>query len=291
LAAPRPAPLKPGEKNPVNVAAAALLLEYNKAMKEKNGEGLRDKCDYFGKEKPAGVSAETILPALERRLAPDVRADSYVKWQLLSGIEGKFPPEMKAKSLAAYRAAAQPHQHPGLAKGNLDRILNRVGIMKKEAEPDINKEYGDAIAQYRYAIEPILEYRDELYAKLNPDFDVYLAGLADLYDRVIAGAPANEFWTNMSTSMRSWAITAKDPRQVKQVASVIQKIRETNADQRHRPYGKVGWTDKGLVWQTEASIRDDKSLEDTATWLAEQGNNPGGGLGFKDALEEKKPKK
>ncbi len=292
-------PARPGDKNsgPVIAAGNALLLEYNKIMKDKKGEGLREKSDYFLKDKPEGVTPEAVLIGLERRFSPDGRAEAYIKWQLLSGVEGKFPPELKARAIKAYRAAPQPLRHPGLAHSDLDRTLNRVGIMKKDAEADINKEYGDVIKSYRLSGDPILDYRDELYSRLSPDFDTFSAALGDAYERVTAGAPANEFWSNIATAMRGWSLSAGDPRQVRMAASAVEKIRETNKDERYRPYGKVAWNEStsfmGLKWVTEASIRDDKSLEDTVTWLNEHANSPagGGGLGFKDQIEDKKPKK
>ncbi|MEZ0265758.1 MAG: hypothetical protein ACAI43_13595 [Phycisphaerae bacterium] len=284
----RPVPLKPAERMAVQTAANALLLEYGKAMKEKKGELPREKSDYFPEAKPAGVTPETVLDGLAKRHSSDPRADAYVKWQLLSGISGQFPPELKSKALAAYQAAPRPPAHPGLGKMNLDRALNRVGIMKKEAEGDINKEYSTGVSQYLSNIDVILEYRDELYARLPVDFDTYVAGLNDVYERVTAGAPANEAWGKISAALRGWAITAKDPKQVMRVAGVITKLRETNKDDRNRPYAKVTWTDQGLKWSAESPIRDDKSLEETAAWLAEQAKNPGGGLGFKDPTEKKK---
>ena len=46
----------------------ALVKEYQTSLKEKNGEGLREKCDYFSTgEKPEGLTPEVILAALESR--------------------------------------------------------------------------------------------------------------------------------------------------------------------------------------------------------------------------------
>src|SRR3954453_8491882 len=106
-AAPAAAPTKPGSTpaatakpgpSPVAPAIAALVKEYQTSFKEKKGEGLREKCDYFASDKPDGVTPDVILAALDKPIpgAADSRAEAYVKWQLLSGIPGKFPDELKA---------------------------------------------------------------------------------------------------------------------------------------------------------------------------------------------------
>ena len=81
---------------PVQIASAALLKEYQTVMKDKKGEGLREKCDYFTQNKVEGLTPELILAAIEKPSSPDPRADAYVKWQLLSGVGPKFPDTLKA---------------------------------------------------------------------------------------------------------------------------------------------------------------------------------------------------
>src|SRR4051812_17991240 len=81
----KPASPAKAPASPVAPAIAVLLTEYQTVMKEKNGEGLRTKCDYFSQNKPGeGVNAEAILAELTKPQSDDARADAYVKWQLLS---------------------------------------------------------------------------------------------------------------------------------------------------------------------------------------------------------------
>jgi len=127
-----------------------------------------------------------------------------------------------------YRRAPVPGNHPGADRMALERLLNRVGISKAEAEPDINKEFGDVITKYRQQIEPILAYRDELYARLPAGYDTLVAGLSDVYDRVSHGAPANEFWTTVSAGVRSWALTSNDARQMQNLAAAIDSSRPSS---------------------------------------------------------------
>src|SRR5690242_17033506 len=179
---PSAAAAKPAA-SPVQPAIAALLKEYQTAMKDKKGEGLREKCDYFSQNKTEGITPEVILAALEKSISADPRADAYVKWQLLSGVEGKFPEELKARALRVYKMAQfLPFDHPGKNHADLQRKLQRIGIHNADAEVPINKDMVEAINQFRLAAEPILSYRDELYARMPGGFETLQMGLSDIYD-------------------------------------------------------------------------------------------------------------
>jgi hypothetical protein len=293
-------PAKPGP-SPAMQASAAILKEYQAVMKDKKGEGLREKSDFVDNsngaltaEQVTALTPDAVLAALEKPVpgASDPRAEAYVKWQLLSAVKGKFPDEFKARAVAVYRRAPQPTSHPGADRTALERTLNRVGITKQEAEPGINKEFGDAVARYRIHIEPILSYRDELYARLPQGFETLTAALEDVYARVSRGAPANEFWTSVSSAIRSWALTSGDAKQIAQLGKAVNKLREFVTTEKNRPYYRVMWAteDKytGLKWMAESTIQNDKSMEDIATWLEERAKNPGGGLNFKEPEDPKK---
>jgi hypothetical protein len=273
--------------SPVPAAVAALLKEYQSVMKEKKGEGLREKCDYFTTSPAEGLTPEVILVALERPVTTDPRADAYVKWQLLSGVQGKFPDALKARAIQVYRRAPVPQAHPGMGHADLDRKLSRIGVMKSEAEMPINKEFGDAINAYRAQIEPILEYRDELLARLPDSYDTYVAALSDVYDRVSRGAPANGMWTTLSGAIRAWALTCDSAAQMRQLAAAVTKIEATVKDERYRPYNRVIWTKNdsytGLKWNAEGTITNDKAITELSEYLLEHAKNPAsGGLKFKD---------
>jgi hypothetical protein len=279
---------KTSSSNPVQLAAAALLKEYQTVMKDKKGEGLREKCDYFTTNKVEGLTPELILAALEKPISPDPRADAYVKWQLLSGAPSKWPDALKARALKVYRAAPVPKSHPGLDHSGFDRALNRnIGVMNKDAEMPVNKEVAEKIRQYRDAIEPILSYRDELYARLPVAYDTLVAGLSDVYTRASAGAPANEFFATVAAASRSWALTSNEAANMRQLAGAIDKLRTFVKDEKNKPYYRVIWAKEdnytGLKWLSEATIQNDKAMEEAATWLMEHAQNPGGGgLKFKN---------
>ena len=64
------------ETSPAAPAIAALLSEYQAAMKDKKEESLRAKSDYFNKQKTAGITGEVILNEIEKSISTDPRADT-----------------------------------------------------------------------------------------------------------------------------------------------------------------------------------------------------------------------
>ena len=284
----------PKEQGPVQIAIKEILDEYNKIMKEKKGEGLREKCDYFSKGKPDGITAESVLAALEKPIQGALpRAESYVKWQLLSGFEGKFPDALQSRANKAYRSAPQLTMHPGMEKQKMQRLLTgQIGISNKDAEAEVNKEYVEAINRYRHEVEPMLEYRDEFYSRLNPGVESFQSGLLDLYARVSTGAPSTEFYNSLSGAIRSWATTASDARALSQMAEAVHQIYTYAKEPRNQPIYRVMWVEnndfKGLKWQEQGTIQQLKTLEEFSDWLVEKSKNPGGGgLGFKDEKGKK----
>jgi hypothetical protein len=285
-------PAKPAV-SPLQPAITALLKEYQDAMKKK-GEGLREKSDYFAQNKPEGVTPETVLAALEKPIGTDPRAEAYVKWQLLSAVEAKFPDELKARALKVYRNAPAPSKHPGADHQDLERKLRRIGITKSDEETPINNDLGAAIKEYRMAIEPILSYRDELYSRMPSGYETLAVALSDVYDRVSKGAPATEFWKNVMGSIRSWALASSDSAHMHELAGAVSKLYTIVKDDRNKPYYRVMWIkeDKytGLRWQGQATIDQEKYMDELATWLDEHAKNPGAGLNFKEE-DPKKMKK
>jgi hypothetical protein len=287
-----PPPAKPGP-SPVAPAVAALVKEYQTSLKEKKGEGLREKCDYFtSAEKPEGVTPEVILAALEKPIpgAGDARAEAYVKWQLLSGVAGQFADELKPRAIKAYRSAPQPSDHPARNHKALDQKLYRIGLFNADREVDINKELSEAIAQYRLYVDPILEYRDEFYKRLPGGYDTLVAGVQDTFDRVSHGAPATEFWKTVGGQIRAWALTASDAGKLHEMAGAVIKLNEYVKDERNKPYYRVIFSQDpkngGLKWQPQSTIEQEgRYVGELGDWLDERAKNPsesGGALQFKE---------
>lgn len=300
-AAPAAAPTKPGASTPAGKpgpspaapAITALVKEYQTSLKEKNGEGLREKCDYFSTgEKPEGLTPEVILAALEKPIpgAADPRAEAYVKRQLLSGLDGKFSDALLPRAIKAYRAAPVPRDHPARNHRVLDQKLYRMGVFKADLEVGINKELTDAITQYRLYVDPILDYRDEFYRRLPGGYDTLVAGVQDTFDRVSHGAPTTEFWKTVGGQIRAWALTASDPNKLREMAGAIVKLNEYVKDEQNKPYYRVIFStdakNGGLKWQPQSTIdQEGRYVGELGEWLAERAKNPsesGGGLQFKE---------
>ena len=98
----------------VNLAIADLTREVTAHQVEPKSP-LREKSDYFLEKKSPGVNHEEILAAMNRSsLVPGVAADTYIKWQLLSGIQGKVEDRLASKLLSAYASAPLLYMRPGL---------------------------------------------------------------------------------------------------------------------------------------------------------------------------------
>jgi hypothetical protein len=264
------APTKPP---PAATAIAALLAEYQAAMKDKKEDSLRSKCDYFLKEKNAAITPEIILTELEKQISPDGRAASYVKWQLLSGIDGHFSDALTPRAIRAYRNAPLPADHPGINHDALQKALNRMGANKQDLEVPINKELNEHIDQYKVTIKPYLAYRDEFYNKLTPSYEMFEAAFFDMYTRASHGADAYDMWRDMDKSIRAWALKSNEAQHMAALSADLAKLYKLVNDDKNKPYYRVMWMKdrygEGLKWQGEGTAGNTKSMGEISDWLAE----------------------
>src|SRR4051812_28458017 len=133
--------VKPPEKTPqglvpykpkgfaVTAAIQALQKEFAAHAKEPQKNKLRDKSDYFKANPSPDATPELIMKGLEGSVSGGYAAEAYVKWQLLSGIEGKFPDDLVKRAVAVYRRAPSPANHPGLDHRTANRAI--MGIKKE----------------------------------------------------------------------------------------------------------------------------------------------------------------
>jgi hypothetical protein len=260
----------------VNAAAAALVKEAQAALSDSGAATkpkLREKSDYFGATPPADITPEAIVMALDRSQSSDARVDGYVKWQLLSGVSGKFAPELVPKALSAYRRAPEPYNHPGLNRGPLQSKLFRIGITRKESIGPLNEEFGAAIDKFNKQNQYILHYRNDMYAHLpgSDNGDAMMAGLEDIFVRVRHGINSKDIWDAVSSSMQGWSVTA-EARQRNSMISALESLLATVRSDRCKPFVKVTWSDDpktgGLHWQEEAPLWD-KPIEDQIASMKE----------------------
>jgi hypothetical protein len=261
-------PAKPAAPDPksiaaVNAAAAALVKEAQAAFKEKEPK-LRDKSDYFGAMPPPEITPEAVAAVLEKPIYSDRRIDCYVKWQLLSGVPGKFPDELAPKVIAIYRRAPEPLSHPGLDRAQLQSHLFRVGITKKEKVEEVNSEFKPAVERNAADNLYILRYRTSLFMHLPTSGDAFMAGLADVYTRVQHGVGAKDVWDALAGSLQGWSLTADAP-QRNAVSGALTQLLAAARDARNKPYVRVEWNGEGktpgMVWHEEPPIAE-KTIQD-----------------------------
>ena len=277
--AKKPAAPDPKAIAAVSTAATALMKEATAGLKDKT-ENLREKCDYFTEKPSPDITPEAILIGLEKSQSGDPRMDSYVKWQLLSGISGAFPDELAARAITAYRRAAEPFNHPGLEHAQLAKTLNRIGIMKKDKVGEINKSFGETVDKNTKDNLYILHYRKEFYSHLPVSGDSLMAGLEDTFSRAKHGIPVDDMWTAVSGSIQSWSLSAES-RQRDSVLQAMNQLLTTARSERSKPYVKVEWNEDaknlGLHWKDEMVVDDKKvqamidSVRESARMLGEVG--------------------
>ena len=274
-------PIAPDPKATAAVAnaTAALVKEATAGLKDKTGK-LREKSDYFVEKPSADVTPDAILAALEHSLSSDRRMDAYVKWQLLSGVSGRFPEEFVPRAIAVYRRAPELVSHPGLDRTQLTRNLNRMGMMKREKMGEINLSLSASADQVTGENQYVLHYRKELYAHLPVSGDSLLAGLDDIFARVQHGVPAGDMWIAVSGSIQSWSLTA-DSRQLNSVIQSMVQLLSTIRSDRAKPYVKMEWSEDpknfGMHWKDQMAIEDGKvqamidSIRESAKMLGDSG--------------------
>jgi len=285
-AAEKPAVAPATPKRPVNLApqVAELQKEWQANQKDPKASKLRAKPDYFKEHPNPEVTPEAIIKALEGGVAGGPGAEAYVKWQLLSGIPGKFPDDLVRRALAVYHRAPELESHPGFNRRELKRAI--MGKKTRDAA-EIQKELSEVVSEVKDRNDVILDYRNELYAKLPGRLEVYQAGLEDAADRAGRGLNATSIFDNVSAGLRGWAIGDAKPGQVNGMIAAIRRLREMITREDARPYAKIG-DDKGMAkWDVAGYAIDPKKIDELIQFLENNAAGAaGGGLKFKDPKDK-----
>jgi hypothetical protein len=259
-----------------NKPAASITQAITTLSQEFKSNKPREKSDYFGKTPPSDITPEAVLQALERPVPGGAQLEAYVKWQLLSGVPGKFSEDLVKRALAVYRRAPYPAEHPGLDRRTLDRT---VGGMQKSEMPAANKEFSALIERVNQANAPILGYRAALFERLPNQYESFQAALADLELRVSHGLKSDRFFDTVAAGIRSWAINAKAG-QLNTIGNNLIDLKAATDHKSAKPYTQI-FEDKGVKWKTDTPI-DPKKLDALIAFLEQAAQSPAGGLKFKD---------
>lgn len=301
-AASRPATLpviSPAEQakaaNAAIAQAVALLTKEAQAWIKDPNSKLREESDFFiSEENPAGLDLvgkltnEALLAALERNIGADGRVDHYVKWQLLSGIQGRFnDPRRATRAVAIYKRIPQPQEHPGARKGNLDQMIERSKGNRQEYER-LAAEWNTRVQPIRQAAQLNFEYRSALLSTLPPSPEVFDLELQDAYNRALAGWNASEFIEMINGAIRTWASQGAAAKDISKVADLVRRFKDaTTGDGMKRNFQevhqKLDWSDKDgeMFWRLEwPRLGDDDALKDLIEYLQTKADRPG--LKFND---------
>lgn len=279
-----PAPATP--KKPVSLAPqiAALQKEWQANQKDPKANKLRPKPDYFKENPNAEVTPEVVVKALEGSVSGGTGAEAYVKWQLLSGVPAKFPEELVKRVVAVYHGAPELESHPGFNRRELKRAI--MGKKTHDAM-ELQHELSEAVGQVKDHNDVLLDYRNELFAKLPGKLEVYQAGLEDAADRAGRGLNASGIFDNVSAGLRSWAISDAKPGQVGGMIGAVRRLRDRVTREDARPYAKIG-DDKGMAkWDVGNYAIDPKKIDELIQFLENNAAGAaGGGLKFKDSKDK-----
>jgi hypothetical protein len=213
------------KKAAVTAVAAAVkkLTDEVQAHKKDPKVSLRAKSNYFIENKSADVTPEEILNAMNRSLATDAASDAYIKWQLLSGIEGKVDVKLASKLLSAYSAAPVLFTRPGLEAGEKHRLDKEIRGLAQNDLAKYNQEFQKQVAETASNNEPIIVYRADVYAHLPGSGEAILAGLEDGAARAGRGIDADKHMKGVLAQITTWSVSAS-PQEVRSVSGLLRQL-------------------------------------------------------------------
>lgn len=242
---------------PVKVSAKELQ-DFHKAIEPLIKEGaeaftpkdpkapgkLREKSDFFeGGKLPEGLTTDIVLAGLVQQQSTDPRVDAYVKWEALSGLPAKFPDEMVARAVEAYRAAPKPMNHPGLDHAGFQAQLQKAGLTKdRKAVEQVNDVLDKMNAQYETNVDTIIKYRNEMINRLPTETSTVQAEVEDLYYRCLAAVPSKPMFDALREKVKLWSATAK-PADINSVIPALSKIRDTVMNKKYEAYSRAEWSE------------------------------------------------
>lgn len=206
-------------------AVQFLLREYAQHLRDPQST-VRSGSTYFQDRPAPDVSEQSITDQLRLKLNSDNRVDAYTKWQLLSGIASPAKPSIVIRLVAAYVSAPAPAVLPGVdAMSRQIFERERAVVIHEENVDDLDKEIRDRQGRMGQANQPIIAYRDELFARLPPTYDALAAGLQDLNVRLGAGADFESLQTHVMDGLAKLTNDPKaTPAQLNALALALSKL-------------------------------------------------------------------
>jgi hypothetical protein len=270
----------------VDAAIRALSREWNAAQSGGKVK-LRQTCNYFKQNHSDDVTAEAIVSALERGTHDESPQAYYVKWQLLSGVEGSVPDELAPRAITIYRNFSTLESQPGMKQDSRSDLELRRRGCQESGVADLNKHIADLQAKANAANEPILEFRDELFSRLPPSYDAIAAGFEDAHNRLKAGADTKTILDKSATATQQWMAKAN----AQQLRAMADSLKALEKERGTQYYDSASWSESSrkVTFYRKSPTLDKRTLDELAGQLAAQAENPTpGGLKFKDEKKDEK---
>ncbi len=214
-------------------AVAALIKQFQGHLTDPTETSIQKTSDWFLVNPDPAITQEAILDALKGKLAikltppketpplttqqmefKKLAAEGYVKWQLLSGIPGKFDKANVNEAANIYKSIATVAPlipRPGMSpqdRANWENLMRRAG---PNDVAGFNKMITDTNAEVKEANYYMVEFRNEFYARLPSAPDTFKLGLDDAFQRTQIGADHSKLLSAVSQGIRNWAYGGDAP--------------------------------------------------------------------------------
>ncbi|MGB7157773.1 MAG: hypothetical protein WBD40_06885 [Tepidisphaeraceae bacterium] len=256
-------------------AITMLSKEIEPALRA-GADAPREQSDYFQQHPAADLPAQAVVAALRRSSGGDPRVAAYVKWQLLSGLPSALDPKMAAELLQAYRAAPAPLPRPGMDKDDRDELERLVRNAKEDDEERVTEQFAQRVAAVERDNLYILKYRDALFKRLPPGYDMVAAGFEDAIARINAGADAGEHTRAVCKAASEWAAGTAPPPQVEQMRSMSRAVAQLQKKKGQDFYSKVYFSKSSgkLQWsKSQESLAGIAQIEELREFLDDKIRN------------------
>ncbi len=185
----------------------------------------KTKCEYL-KSQAGQVDQKDLVDALSRRLNKHAAVDSYIKWQLLSVQETQFDESYLKQMVDLYRRLPVPPARLGSSQETEQQLQQSIKSLTEEKKDEIdkiNKQWSEKVGQQEKVFLPMIELRNELYARLPKTTESVRAGLDDVQARTDAGYETDPFLKKVAGDLRVLAAGMK-PIEVKQWITLLQHV-------------------------------------------------------------------
>ena len=189
-----------------------MKREYGAFVRNPEAAPLRTACDYFKEDAAGTIPPDAVLAALEQRMAGNARESAYVKWQLLSALPAELDAPTVERLVKVYQRAPVPAPRYGASKQDQRKLDGLLVGAKPEDDVRLTDGLGKMAEQAAATDRVVIAFRDELYRRLPPSREKFLAALQDAHARVTAAADKEKLAEALEADLPGWALQGGTPR-------------------------------------------------------------------------------